>query len=106
MRSLLLGVVFAMAGMFLVGVLISHFVSCAQLSGGAFQSALFALTVNLLQIYILNGNLVYTCFNLALVGLFLFGVYCICHIPWATSLDAGGLVRRSATATTGTVHGG
>jgi hypothetical protein len=81
------GVGAAMTGMFLIGVCISYFVSRAQLSSGAFQSALFALTVNLLQIYILNGNLVYTCFNLVLVGLFLFGLYWVCHIPWALSLD-------------------
>jgi len=85
------GVGAAMAGMFLVGVFISYFVSRAQLSSGAFQSALFALTVNLLQIYILNGNLVYTCFNLVLVGLFLFGLYCVCHAPWAFSRDATAL---------------
>ncbi len=90
------GVGAAMAGMFLVGVCISYFVSRAQLSSGAFQSALFALTVNLLQIYILNGNLVYTCFNLVLVGLLLFGLYCACHIPWIFISEAGALGLRRA----------
>ena len=78
----------AMTGMLLIGVFISYFVSRAQQSRGAFQSALFALTVNLLQIYILNGNLVYTCFNLILVGLLLFGLYCVCHIPWVFPSDS------------------
>lgn len=90
------GVGFAMAGMFLVGVFISYFVTRAQLSGGAFQSALFALTVNLLQIYILNGNLVYTCFNLVLVGLFLFGLYSVCHIPWVLSPEVSTVEFRRA----------
>jgi len=80
-----IGVGAAMIGMFLVGAFISYFLSRSQRSRGAFQSALFALTVNLLQIYILNGNLIYTCFNLVFVGLLLFGLYCACHISWIFS---------------------
>ena len=77
-----IGVWPAMAGMFLVGFWMSYFISQAQRSQRAFTAAFFALVVNLLQIYILNGNLVYTCFNLLLVGLFLCGLYCACQIPW------------------------
>jgi hypothetical protein len=75
--------------MFLVGVFISYFLSRAQSSKGAFQSAMFALTVNRLQIYVLNGNLVYTCFNLILIGLLLCGLYCVSHLLWVFSQDAG-----------------
>lgn len=88
----------AMIGMFLIGTFISYFVSRSQRSGGAFQSALFALAVNLLQIYILNGNLVYTCLNLVLVGLFLLGLYGMCHIPSGFSSDPGTLRRRRVGA--------
>jgi len=84
-----LGVGAAMTGMFLVGVFISYFLSRAQSSKGAFQSAMFALTVNRLQIYVLNGNLVYTCFNLILIGLLLCGLYCVSHLLWVFSQDAG-----------------
>jgi hypothetical protein len=74
--------------MFLVGVFISYFLTRAQRSTGAFQSALLALTVNRLQIYILNGNLVYTCLNLVLIGLLLFGLYSLSHLLWMFSQDS------------------
>jgi hypothetical protein len=82
------GVGAAMTGMFLVGAFISYFLSRAQRSAGAFQSALLALTVNRLQIYVLNGNLVYTCLNLVLIGLLLFGLYAVSHLLWVFSQDS------------------
>ena len=73
------GVVGAMLGMFLVGMVLSYLTLGAQRCATAFRSGLFALAVHLVQIYVLNGNLVYTCLNFLLVGALLLLLYGTCR---------------------------
>jgi len=77
-----LGIGIALSGMFLIGVVLSHLVSRAQRCTTALKGALFALAVYFLQIYILNGDLVYSFLNLSLMGVLLLLLYGVCQCPW------------------------
>ncbi len=74
------GVTGGILGMFFVGALLSYLVTGAQTCKPACKSGLFALAVHLLQIYVLNGNFVYTCLNFALVSVLLFLLYRACRM--------------------------
>jgi hypothetical protein len=90
----------ASAAMFLVGVLLCYLVRQAQTCVSALKSAVAAFTVYMLQIYVPNGNLIYTLFNLCLMILLLVFIYCLCNISALRLRDqeAANLMTRRLSA--------
>jgi len=79
-----LGVWVALSAMFLIGIVLSYLVSKAQHCTSALNGALLGLAVYFLQIYILNGDLVYSFLNLSLMSALLLMLYGFCQYPWAS----------------------
>jgi hypothetical protein len=71
----------AMIAMLGLGMLLSFLVKQAQRSSSAFKGAGFGFAIYVLQIYLLNGNLIYTVFNLVLMTAMLSIVYWLCRLP-------------------------
>ena len=74
------GVIIAFFGMGLLGVLFAHLVSQARRCTSLFRAATLAFAVYLLQIYLLNGNLVYTVCNFMVMSGILLTIYKVCGL--------------------------
>jgi hypothetical protein len=92
------GALTASLAMFLVGVLLSYLVTLAQTCDSAIKGARAAFTVYVVQIYMLNGNLIYTVFNLVLMNLLLVFVYWLCCVAGMSLADWDGPLRPESVA--------
>lgn len=74
------GLTFALGGMMFVGWFFSYLMGRARGCRTAFRSAVLALAVHFLQMYMVYGNLMYIVFNFALMAAMLSALYGTCRM--------------------------
>jgi hypothetical protein len=83
-----LGIPAACLGLFLSGFLFSDLQRRAQTSNNAFKSTVFAFAVFFLQMYVVNGDLMYDVFNFVLMSLLLSSIYYFCSVLFGSKSAA------------------
>ena len=81
------GAPLAALAMFLVGILLSYLVRQAQTCASVIKSTGAAFAVYMFQIYVPNGNLMYTVINLALMSALLMFLFAVCRVVGLSVTD-------------------